>query len=75
MFITSSLLGPVLGGFFAQKLHWSMIFWINVPLGLGAFWIANAALKRLPRYERRHRLDIVGALLMALATITLMLAR
>lgn len=74
VFIASSLLGPVLGGFFAQKLHWSMIFWINVPLGIGAFWIANAALKRLPRHERRHRLDIVGALLMALATVTLMLA-
>ena len=25
--------GPVLGGVFAEHLHWSMIFWINVPLG------------------------------------------
>ena len=32
--------GPVLGGVFAEHLHWSMIFWINVPLGLG---IAGAA--------------------------------
>ena len=27
--------GPILGGVFAEHLHWSMIFWINVPLGLG----------------------------------------
>ncbi len=26
--------GPILGGVFAEHLHWSMIFWINVPLGL-----------------------------------------
>ena len=26
--------GPVLGGVFAEHLHWSMIFWINLPLGL-----------------------------------------
>ena len=42
VFVTSSLIGPVLGGFFAEHLHWSMIFWINLPLGLLALWIANA---------------------------------
>ena len=34
VFATSSIAGPVLGGFFAEQLHWSMIFWINLPLGL-----------------------------------------
>ena len=34
VFMTSSLAGPVLGGFFAEHLHWSVIFWINLPLGL-----------------------------------------
>ena len=27
--------GPVLGGVIAEHLHWSMIFWLNVPLGIG----------------------------------------
>ncbi len=27
---------PLLGGFFAQHLHWSAIFWINLPIGLAA---------------------------------------
>src|SRR4051812_21279631 len=40
VFATSSIAGPVLGGFFAEKLHWSVIFWINLPLGLLAFAMA-----------------------------------
>jgi EmrB/QacA subfamily drug resistance transporter len=74
VFVVSSLLGPVLGGFFAEHLHWSVIFWINLPLGLLAFWMTNAALKRLPRHERPHRLDVLGAVLMVAATVTLLLA-
>jgi MFS family permease len=54
VFITSSLAGPVLGGFFAEHVHWSAIFWINVPLGLGAFAMTYSKLKRLPRHQRPH---------------------
>src|SRR5215210_190515 len=74
VFVSASLLGPVLGGFFAEHLHWSVIFWINLPLGALAFWMSNAALKRLPRHDRRHRLDVAGALLLMGTTVTLLLA-
>ncbi len=74
VFVTSSVAGPVLGGFFADHAHWSMIFWINLPLGLGAYLMTDRALRRLPRHERRHRLDLLGAGLMVLATVQLLLA-
>ncbi len=74
VFLSSSLLGPVLGGFIAERLHWSAIFWINLPLGLGAYWMTSSALKRLPRHERPHKLDVLGALLMTAATMSLLLA-
>ncbi len=74
VFVTSSVAGPVLGGFFADKLDWSMIFWINLPLGLLAFKMTNNVLKRLPRHERRHRLDYLGAVLMTAATTAFLLA-
>ena len=74
VFVTSSVAGPVLGGFFADKLHWSMIFWINLPLGLLAFRMTNNVLKRLPRHERPHRLDWLGAVLMTAATVAFLLA-
>ncbi|MBM6594060.1 MDR family MFS transporter [Microvirga pudoricolor] len=74
VFMTSSLAGPVLGGFFAEHFHWSMIFWINLPLGLVAFAIAWQGLKRLPRHDRPHRLDLLGAVLLVAATVSIMLA-
>ncbi len=74
VFFVSSVMGPVLGGIIAEALHWSVIFWINLPLGLAAYWMTSSALKRLPRHERPHRLDMLGAVLMTSATMTLLLA-
>ena len=74
VFVTSSIAGPVLGGFFAEHLHWSFIFWLNLPLGFLAFQMTNGLLKKLPRHERPHRLDFAGAAVLAAATVTLMLA-
>jgi EmrB/QacA subfamily drug resistance transporter len=73
VFITSSLAGPVLGGFFAEHLHWSAIFWINVPLGLGALAMTYSKLKRLPRRQRPRRLDLIGAGCLIAASTTLLL--
>ena len=74
VFACASIAGPVLGGVFAEHLHWSLIFWINLPLGLLAFAISGRALKALPRHERPHRLDLTGAALMVTATVSLLLA-
>jgi EmrB/QacA subfamily drug resistance transporter len=74
VFGVASIGGPVIGGFFAQHLHWSLIFWINLPIGLLALLMTNRVLKRLPRHERPHRLDVAGAVLMMAATVLLLLA-
>ena len=74
VFAASSILGPVLGGILAEYWHWSMIFWINLPLGAAAWWMTFASLRRLPRHERRHRIDVLGAVLIVAATIAFMLA-
>jgi EmrB/QacA subfamily drug resistance transporter len=66
--------GPALGGFIADHLHWSVIFWINIPMGLAALAITTWLLRRLPRYERPHRLDLIGAALIVAASVSFMLA-
>jgi EmrB/QacA subfamily drug resistance transporter len=74
MFMCASILGPVMGGFLTDYIHWSMIFWINLPLGALALFMTGRALRLLPRHDRPHRLDFIGAALMVGASIALLLA-
>src|SRR5262249_38549345 len=46
-FIIATVGGPVLGGFIAAHLHWSWIFWVNLPLCAIAFLLTNHVLKRV----------------------------
>ncbi|MDH7797893.1 MULTISPECIES: MFS transporter [unclassified Beijerinckia] len=73
IYTTAAGIGPVIGGLFAEHLHWSLIFWISVPMGIGAFLITSKLLRKLPRYEKYHRLDIAAAVLIVAASSTLML--
>jgi len=74
VFAVSSVGGPVLGGFLTEHLDWSLIFWINLPLGLAALGMTGNVLKRVPFHPRKHRLDVVGAMLMMSAAVALLLA-
>ena len=74
VFATSSVGGPVLGGFLTEHIDWSLIFWINLPLGLVALGMTSSVLRRVPFHPRKHRLDVIGALLMMAAAIALLLA-
>jgi EmrB/QacA subfamily drug resistance transporter len=74
VWVTSGVGGPVFGGLMAEHLHWSLIFWVNVPLGLGAALLTHIHLKRIPRHDRRHKLDLLGAILMMGSCIPLLLA-
>ncbi|HET7567197.1 MAG TPA: MDR family MFS transporter [Gaiellaceae bacterium] len=69
----SAIVGPALGGFFAQYWTWRGIFWLNLPVGLGAAWLIRRHLHE--RVERRaHRIDYAGALALGLACTLLILA-
>jgi MFS family permease len=73
VYTTAGASAPALGGFFAEYLHWSLIFWCNIGMGVIAL-VLTRSLRRLPRYERWHRLDLVGAALIMAASSTFMLA-
>lgn len=74
VFAAASLAGPLLGGFIAEHLHWSLIFWINPPIGLAALAMIYSLLRKLPVTHQHHQIDWTGAGLLVVATVALMLA-
>ncbi len=57
--------GPALGALIVQHLHWSLVFWINLPIGAVAIAILSRCLDE--RVEpREHQIDILGASLLML---------
>src|SRR6185503_6913425 len=59
-FGTSSVLGPVLGGFFADGPGWRWIFYINLPIGIAALVVTSIAL-RIHHVRQQHKIDYAGA--------------
>jgi len=56
--------GPVLGGLFAEHLHWSMIFWINLPLAALALTLLLPKMAKIPAFHRRRKVDWLGGVLL-----------
>lgn len=74
VFAVASIAGPLIGGVMAQHIHWSLIFWINLPLGLAAFLVMRRMIARLPRHDRAHSMDAIGCVLMIIASVAFLLA-
>jgi MFS family permease len=56
------MLGPVIGGAIIGYFHWSVIFFVNIPIGLCGLYMVR---RHLPNYreKRNYPLDIIGLVL------------
>jgi len=69
MALLGPAIGPPLGGWLATYWHWQWIFLINIPVGVGGWLLARAALPDY-RAERPRVFDRAGFLLNAAALMT-----
>ena len=78
VFGTASVLGPVIGGFFAGQSSilaidgWRWVFLVNVPIGFAALAVVTKTL-HLRHTRLDHRIDWAGAALLSLSLVPLLL--
>jgi len=60
--LVGPMLGPIFGGVIVHYLHWSIVFFVNIPVGLAGLYLVY---RFLPDYRETesHPLDVVGLIL------------
>jgi EmrB/QacA subfamily drug resistance transporter len=77
VFGIASVLGPVIGGFFAGApsiltiAGWRWVFLVNVPIGLVALVVVYATLN-IPHIRRPHEVDVLGAVSLVVCLVPLL---
>jgi EmrB/QacA subfamily drug resistance transporter len=73
VFGVTTVIGPLLGGYFTDHLTWRWAFWINVPISVVVFFVAAAAIPALAQ-RSRPVIDYMGILFVGLGAAGLTLA-
>jgi EmrB/QacA subfamily drug resistance transporter len=73
VFGVTTVIGPLLGGFFTDNLTWRWAFWINVPVAIVVLIVGAAAIPALAR-AAKPVIDYAGILFVGLGASGLTLA-
>ncbi|MCX7571256.1 MDR family MFS transporter [Tumebacillus sp. DT12] len=72
VFGLASVIGPFLGGYIVDYFNWEWVFWVNLPIGVIAFFMI---LRLFPQTARQEgKIDYLGAVLVTVVIVTLLLA-
>jgi EmrB/QacA subfamily drug resistance transporter len=73
MFGVAAIIGPTLGAFAVEHVSWSLVFWVNLPIGAATISMFSLYLRE-HREPRQHRIDYLGSSLLMLGIGAPMLA-
>lgn len=61
----AAVIGPILGAFIVGHLHWALVFWLNLPIGIAAVAMLALCFDETV-HVREHRIDYAGSLLLTI---------
>jgi EmrB/QacA subfamily drug resistance transporter len=64
-------IGPLVGGVLTEKVNWSWIFYINVPVGIAGILVARWAIDESRDTSHEQRLDLPGLVTSAIGLFAL----
>jgi EmrB/QacA subfamily drug resistance transporter len=73
VWLAAGISGPLLGGLITDYMHWSVIFWINLPLTAIALAVLLPRMSRLPVNYRKRKVDWFGGVLLMASAVTILL--
>lgn len=68
IYAVASIFGPIAGGFLSDFVHWTAIFWINVPIAIMVIVAVITLFEAEPDRHSRRSIDFPGALLLIVGT-------
>jgi EmrB/QacA subfamily drug resistance transporter len=72
MFGVATVAGPLVGGWLTDDVNWRWVFYVNVPIGVIALIVVTAAL-HVKADRQKHKIDYLGMLLLAAASVAIVL--
>ncbi|MEA2576660.1 MAG: hypothetical protein QOD78_248 [Chloroflexota bacterium] len=67
VFGVAFVVGPLVGGFLTEQVHWNWIFYVNIPIGLVALFVISRLLPTMKTERATKNFDILGGIIFTIA--------